>query len=109
MENLHQYREEYKTSSEQHPCVRVDPFLDIRGHERQILRALEKHEIDYGCHGYTAIYSDFPCQTLVEVEGEDKPGDILDDVTADECYGYRYEDGHDHRQGFLRVHVVGES
>ena len=109
MQNLHQDGECDEAISGEHQRVFLHPKLVLGSHERRILQALDKHEIDDGCSGNTAEQTDGIFKSSSIVECEDKSGNVLYDGTEEEGNRYRKEDTDDDGQGFFCIQQVAES
>ena len=109
MKHLHQQREENERAAQHHPHIRVYPILHLGGHEGEVLEALEQHEIDNGRDGQTTKQAHLAAQTAIAiVEREHQARQPLNERTKDERHGHTQENGQNHLQRLVRIHIVAK-
>ena len=90
------------------PGMGIYPLVGGIAYERYVSKPLDQHEIDDGGECQAAEDADFPFQGVVLVdEGEECPGNVLDEGSDHERDGHGDENRHDHREGLAGIHQVG--
>ena len=86
----------------------VDEIPNFGGHERKVLKSLEKHEIQYCSNGKSAKNAYLEFQSQLVFERKDKAGDIHYRRAEHKRDAYRYEYGGNHSERLSRIDVITE-
>ena len=105
MEQLHEQREHHEACAEYNKYMFIEKAFHLRRHKREVLQALEEHEVDNGGDSHAAEETDFPAQPLAVVESEEQAGQVLHERAYHERHRHRKENGEDHLQRLVGVHI----
>ena len=107
-EYLEEHRQAREEREEDDGRVGVDPLDPLGTHEARALGALHHEEVDDGRERDAAVDGADAAVGLLELEGEDEAGEILDDGARNEGDDDGDQNARDDAERLARIDVVGD-